>query len=240
MTAPDENDLHRAGKLPADPADGTGPPIPVEYRGPVIIRDTREPDEIAGDHPDAVFRPFVWGRCPRDMPYDQRPRVVLPHVRTHLDVGDYSLPGLETRVSLERKSLPDLLSTLFGAGVDSVGERAASLDRFRAEIERAYHGHYDLFAIVAETDPSGLYREAKRRWEWYGKSFDPEAVRAILRGFAVDLACPTIWCGSKGAAEQEVGATLARIWEQASGGAAARKAVARGYAIPWLGALGKP
>jgi hypothetical protein len=237
MTAPDDNDRHRDGTLPADPAEGCGPPVPPGYKGPVLVQDTREPAVEAGDVADAVFRPFVWGKCPRDTPYSERPRVVLPYMRHKLDVGDYSLPGLVHRVALERKSGPDLLATLFGDGVDSVGERAANLDRFRAEIERAYHAHYELFAIVCEASVGWLFTEASRRFKTYGKSFDPCAVRAILRGFAVDLACPTLWCGSKGAAEEEVGATLARVWEQASGGKAAKKAVGRGYAIPWLGAL---
>jgi len=204
---------------------------------PTIVKDTREPDEAAGDIPAAVFRPFVWGPHKRDTPYVDRPRIVLPHARVKLDVGDYSLPGLEARVAIERKSGPDLLSTLFGESMDSCGERAPNLERFRAELERAYNAHYELFAIVCEASPEWLWREARRRFELYGKGFDPCAVRGILRSFAVDLACPTIWAGSKGAAEEEVGATLARIWEQATGGAAGKKAVKRGYAIPWLGAL---
>jgi hypothetical protein len=38
-------------------------------------------------------------------------------------------------------------------------------------------------------------------------------------------------------AELEVGMTLARIHEQATGGAAAKKATKRGYAPPWLNCL---
>lgn len=207
----------------------------------VVVQDTREPHEDAHDHPDSIFRPCVFAPgIPRDMPWQERPRVVVPIERHKLDVGDYSLPGLEGVVALERKSGPDLLATLFGdAGMNSVGDARRNLHRFRAELERAYAGHYQLFAIVCEASTLWLFAEARRRFERYGKSFDPFAALGILRSFAVDLACPTIWCGSKGLAELEVGSTLARVWSQATGGEKARDAVRRGYSPPWLGAIGE-
>ena len=159
-------------------------------------------------------------------------------MRRKLDVGDYSLPGLENVVALERKSGPDLLATLFGeAGVDALGEARHNLDRFRAELERAYAQRFQLFAIVCEASVSWLFAEEARRLERYGKSFDPFAALALLDSFAVDLGCPTIWAGSKGMAELRVGSTLARVWSQATGGEKARDAAKRGYAMPWLGAL---
>lgn len=206
----------------------------------VIVKDSREPDEEANDHPSSVFRPAIFASgIAKGTPYEDRPRLAVPVVRQGLSVGDYSLPGLETTVALERKSGPDLLSTLFGdAGLDSVGEAKHNLDRFRAELERAYVGHYQLFAIVTECSQGWLFTEAKRRQERYGKSFDPFAALGLLRSFAVDLACPTIWCGSKAMAELEVGETLKRVWSQATDGGKAMDARKRGYAIPWLGAVG--
>ncbi len=165
----------------------------VRERPLVIVKDTREPDVAAGDHPSAVFVPRIHpAGLPRDMPYADRPRAPVPVVRSALDVGDYSLPGLEQLVSIERKSGPDLLQTLFGGTTDALGEGQANQDRFRAELERARD--HALFAIVVETDEAGLFREAQRRFDRYGKSFDPERVIAIMRGFAVDLGVPTIWC----------------------------------------------
>jgi hypothetical protein len=161
----------------------------------------------------------------------------VPTVRAKLDVGDYSLPGLEGMVALERKSGPDLLNTLFGENEDGLGEARHNIDRFRAELERAYAARYQLFAIVVEASTGWLFTEAQRRFDAYGKSFDPFAVLGILRGFAVDLGAPTIWCGSRGLAELEVGQTLARVWSQATGGTKARDAAKRGYAPPWLGVL---
>lgn len=206
----------------------------------VVAVDTREPAVEAGDHPDAVFRPCVFAPgIPRDMPYADRPRVVLPVERVTLATGDYSLPGMEHVVAIERKSGPDLLHTLFGEWQDSVGEMRPNLERFRAELERARE--LALFAIICEASEGWLFSEARRRFDTYGKSFDPFAVLALLRGFAVDLGVPTIWTGSKGLAELEVGSTLARVWSQATGGKDARKARERGYAPPWLGMLeGQP
>ena len=205
----------------------------------VIAKDTREPDVEANDHPDSVFRPSVFASgIQRGTPYADRPRVEVPCVRTTLSVGDYSLPGLESVVALERKSGLDLLATLFGeSDNDSVGEARHNIDRFRAELERAYAGHYQLFAIVCEASQSWLFTEAKRRHERFGKSFDPFAALGLLRSFAVDLACSTIWCGSKGLAELEVGSTLARVWSQATGGEKSRGARKRGYPVPWIDAL---
>jgi len=162
----------------------------------VITVDTREPAVESGDHPDSVFRPRILAPgCPRGTPSAIRPRVEVPVVRAKLDVGDYSLPGLEHVVALERKSLRDLLGTLFGeAGVDSLGEARHNIDRFRVELERAYAARLQLFAIVVEGDPHGIRREARQRVERYGKSFDPDAVFSLLESFAVDLACPTLWC----------------------------------------------
>lgn len=202
----------------------------------VIVQDTREPAEEAGDHPDSVFRPCIFpAGIPRGTPIADRPRERLPTIRRKLNVGDWSLPGLEHVVALERKSGPDLLATLFGEGMTASGERAAHGDRFRAELERARG--LALFAIVCEASEGWLFTEARRRFETYGKAFDPFAVLGILRSFAVDLGVPTLWCGSKVLAELEVGSTLARVWSQATGGSKARDMRKRGYGAAWLGML---
>ena len=200
-----------------------------------LIRDTREPAEEANDHPDSVFRPFVFATRKRDEPYADRKKIVLPCSRAKLDCGDYSIRGLETKVAIERKSGPDLLGTLFGETQTAEGERASNLDRFRRELERA-RGYW-LFGIVVETSIAWLYAEQRARIERYGKAFDATSAQSILLSFGVDLACPVWWAGSKSSAEWMVGVTLSRIWDQASGGKAAKKAEARGYRLPWAGSL---
>jgi len=56
-----------------------------------------------------------------------------------LNVGDYSLKGLEDKIAIERKSLPDLFGTL-GKGNK----------RFKKELQRAQK--LDYFAIIIEGD----------------------------------------------------------------------------------------
>ncbi|MGO9174674.1 MAG: ERCC4 domain-containing protein [Desulfobaccales bacterium] len=59
-----------------------------------------------------------------------------------LPVGDYSLPGFQDRVSIERKSLEDLIGCLMNS----------NRDRFERELAR---GHcYELFAVVVEANLS--------------------------------------------------------------------------------------
>ena len=203
---------------------------------PIVVIDSREPHADAGDPPDTCFVPRVHGPHKRDDPWADRARLPLDTVRKKLDVGDYSLERLEAYVAIERKSLQDLLSTLFGSpGVNALGEANHNLDRFRAELERA-RGYW-FFAIVVEGSVNDLFRTARERHERFGKSFDPFAVRALERSFLVDLGIPTIWSGSKGLAELDVGHTLARIWSEATRGDSYRKCVARKYNPPWLGAL---
>jgi hypothetical protein len=202
---------------------------------PICIVDTREPHVDAGDIEESCFTPRIFGPHRRGDPWEGRPRLPLDCVRKKLDAGDYSVDRLEAHVAIERKSLQDLLATLFGDRADSLGERRTNLDRFRAELDRA-RGYW-YFAIVVEAGPEALFREAKRRQLMYGKSYDPFAVQAILRSFLVDLGIPTVFAGTKGTAELEVGHTLARIWSQATRGEAYRSAVKRGYHPPWLGAL---
>jgi DNA excision repair protein ERCC-4 len=55
-----------------------------------------------------------------------------------LPVGDYSLPGFEDRVSIERKSLNDLIGCLMNS----------ILERFDRELAR--RRHQELFAVVGE------------------------------------------------------------------------------------------
>lgn len=70
-------------------------------------------------------------------PYAFQEYDVAPET-TALPVGDYSLPGFEDRVSIERKSLDDLVGCLMGDNRD------------RLERELARGRHYDFFAVVIE------------------------------------------------------------------------------------------
>jgi len=66
-----------------------------------------------------------------------------PHVVGTLSFGDYSILGLESLISIERKSLPDLLGSL-----------TADRQRFETELKRARSLH--RFYILVEASPSDL------------------------------------------------------------------------------------
>lgn len=77
-----------------------------------------------------------------------------------LQAGDYSIPGLESLVAVERKSLPDLVSCLVGAG----------RERFERELERLRS--FESAAVVVESPlvdlATGNYRsklDAKAAYE---------------------------------------------------------------------------
>lgn len=99
-----------------------------------------------------------------------------------LPAGDYSLPGLETRAAIERKSLDDLASTL-----------SAGRERFEAELAKARG--YDLFVIVCE---GGMEDVARHR---YRSRMLPESILQSLFSFQARYDVPTLWAGSpRGAA----------------------------------------
>jgi len=231
--------------------------MPAPERPLTITRDTREPYEHTRADPrdpcatcgapahrpcEPVLRPWVFAPgISRTVPYADRPRVYLPTVRGKIDEGDYAPAGMEAHVSIEFKRGPDLIATLFGEreGGDSLGERAPNLERFRAELERAQKTRAH-FGIVVGASEGWVFSEAKRRVERYGKSYDPFNVFDLLRGFRTDLGVWTVFAGSLEMAELEIGATLTRVWSQATNGAKAKGARKRGYTtaeIPWLGAV---
>ncbi len=107
-------------------------------------------------------------------------------IRAGLPVGDYSLPGFEDRVSLERKSLDDLVGCLMGQ----------NRDRFERELAKG--AHYELFAVVVE---AGL--DAVRNGH-YHSHMKPHAVLQSIVAFQVRYRTPFIWAGSRQGAEYMV------------------------------------
>jgi DNA excision repair protein ERCC-4 len=192
-----------------------------------IAQDTREPS-AEHDGPEALFAPFLFAPAKRGTPLSERAKVRVPLVRAKLDAGDYSLPGLESVVAIERKTLPDLLGTLFGSRTDSVGDRAAALDRFRAELLRSQT--LAAFSIVVEASVGDLFAAAASNFERAGASFDPAAVLCLLDAFAIDYRTETVWAGSREAAEHRVAFRLARVWSQHHGGEDWTAAEKRGIA----------
>jgi ERCC4-type nuclease len=100
-----------------------------------------------------------------------------------LPAGDYSLPGFEDLVAIERKELNDLIACLKGA----------NRDRFKRELARAQH--YDLFCVVVE---STLEDVSKGR---YRSEMKPHAALQSIFAFTVRYGVSFVWAGNRAGAE---------------------------------------
>jgi ERCC4-type nuclease len=121
-----------------------------------IIRDTREHTtsyDFAG-YPDVV----VIDDC--------------------LTVGDFSLPGFEDRISLERKRLDDLIGCL-------------SQERARFERELARARNFEMFAIICECSLSDLTNGR------YHSQMRTQAVIQSIAAFTIRYRCPFYFCGNR-------------------------------------------
>ncbi len=87
--------------------------------------------------------------------------------RRKLDTGDYSLNGIECGISIERKSLDDLIGCLMGS----------NRDRFERELERSMD-IYRFFVVV-----EGSWQDiAKQR---YVSKIKPQSVMQSIMAFQV-------------------------------------------------------
>jgi len=96
-----------------------------------------------------------------------------------LPAGDYSLPGFEDRVAIERKSLNDLVGCLMNS------------NRARFERELSKLQFYNLGAVVVEASledvSCGRYRSEMK----------PEAVLQSIITFQIRYRVPFLWCGNR-------------------------------------------
>jgi DNA excision repair protein ERCC-4 len=100
-----------------------------------------------------------------------------------LPVGDYSLPGFEDRVSIERKSLDDLIGCLMNS------------DRGRFERELSKGKYYDLFAVVVEASLADVSQGR------YRSDMKSQAALQSIITFQVRYRVPFVWCGNRAGAE---------------------------------------
>lgn len=103
--------------------------------------------------------------------------------RAALSTGDYSLPGFEDRVAIERKSLDDLVGCLKGAG----------RERFERELQRGRS--YELFRVVVEAILGDIRRGR------YRSEMKPDSVIQSVVAFEIRHGAPFVWCGDRAAAE---------------------------------------
>lgn len=100
----------------------------------------------------------------------------------NLLTGDYSIAGLEDRVAIERKSLPDLVACL-----------GRERERFERELQRA--AGLDCFCVVIEAGFTEL-----ARGQYQGRLNAHSACQSIA-AFTARLGIPFHFAGSRAAAE---------------------------------------
>jgi len=103
--------------------------------------------------------------------------------RGTLPAGDYSLPGFEDRVAVERKELGDLIACLMGK----------NRERFERELARLRA--YDFSAVVVEASMQDV---AEGR---YRSEMKPHAALQSLLAFMCRYRVPFIFAGSRSGAE---------------------------------------
>lgn len=130
----------------------------------------------------------------------------LPTIRAGLYSGDYSLAGMETVFSIERKSVDDLVSCCAGSNRERLEHELHRLRGFhfkrlliigtQDEIEAgtyrsnirpasvlgtlaAFEIRYDIPVVFATTPEEGARRV--ETWAWYAAREAVEAVNAIFR-----------------------------------------------------------
>ena len=113
-----------------------------------------------------------------------------------LTVGDYSLAGLQDKVAVERKSLPDLVGCL-----------GRERERFERELQRG--AALDAFAVVVEGSWSDLANGNFR------SQLNPHAACQSTLAFMARYRVPFLFAGSRPAAEYSVWGFLRQFLEGA-------------------------
>lgn len=139
--------------------------------------------------PDAPLQIIVDSR--EQAPYNFY-RFKVQVVRAGLRTGDYSLPGMESLVAVERKALDDLIGCL------TVGR-----DRFERELDRARG--MACFAVVVESSMEDVARHR------YTSRMNPHAALQSVLAFQVRYGVPFVWAGSRPGGEYVTHWTLQKF-----------------------------
>jgi len=130
---------------------------------------------------------------------EQRPlSFSLPTVRTALHTGDYSVRCYENAVSVERKSLDDLVQCL-----------CVDRDRFERELERGMFLEY--FAVIVEADFSDLAEHH------YRSAMSPESAVQSIIAFSVRYRLPVFFCGNRHYAAHVIQSILSKYVREVTG-----------------------
>jgi DNA excision repair protein ERCC-4 len=132
-------------------------------------------------------------------------RVIVKIETKFLDTGDYSIIGFEDRVSVERKSLEDLYST--------IGQH-----RTRFEIEFQRLSKMDVAAVVIEAAWRDVWSPAAARGAAWRSRLNPASVLGTIQQWIVRY--PNVhWFagGSRRGAEKATFLFLERWWREHKG-----------------------
>jgi len=121
--------------------------------------------------------------------FDRYPNVTVHRVA--LETGDYSLPGLEHVVCVERKSVDDLIQCL-------------CRERSRFERELARMRSYVVKAVVCECTLEDI------AWGRYKSQMNPESALQSVFAFAVRYGVDFVWAGNRRGGEYATHAILHR------------------------------
>lgn len=118
--------------------------------------------------------------------------------RKGLPAGDYSLPGLESRVALERKNLGDFVNTVIRDWL-----------RFRKELVRL--SGFDVAAIVVEANLSQIVEHQ------YESEAEPASVLGRMDAIFLEHGIPVFLWGDRVLAGQNAGQFLRLAWRKYHG-----------------------
>jgi len=124
---------------------------------------------------------------------DQRHYVDVEVVPSSLPVGDYSIPGWEDRVAVERKSLADFVGCVTGT------------NRARFERELAKARSYERFWVVVEGST-----ENAAKGEFLSR-IRPKALLATRHAWMVRYGVPILFEGTRALAEYTAYDLLAKF-----------------------------
>ena len=100
-----------------------------------------------------------------------------------LPTGDYSLPGFEDHVAVERKALDDLISCFMGK----------NRERFERELARARR--FEFFTVVVESSFQDMAEGN------YKSNMRSHAALQTVTSFFIRYSVPFMFCGSREGAE---------------------------------------
>ena len=110
-------------------------------------------------------------------------------VRKKLDVGDYSILGMEDKIAIERKNCADAYGTF-----------TAGMERFKKEIERAKS--YDYFAIMIEGSFGKMLGKKFTNSKFI--KVPGKTVMATLNTLRVKYGVPVIFCQNRTEMKKEM------------------------------------